>query len=292
MSNSSIKKAVIPAAGFGTRMLPAAKAVPKELLPVLQQPVIHYVMEEAAEAGIEEVLLVTSRYKGAIKDYFSPHAELEQRLKTGGRSHLLESLHALTKRLKISYIQQAQQRGLGDAVNQARAYAGDAPFACLLGDAIFCRMGATRQIVEAYQRLGTPIIALQEVDAHKVDRYGIAAGREVEPGIWLLSDLVEKPRPQNAPSRLAIAARYILTPDIFDCLDRTPHGSGGEIQLTDALRLLMQQRAIHGVVLEQKRYDIGNVATWLQTNLVFARNDAALWKELAPLLRALLEQAD
>ena len=284
-----IHKAVIPVAGFGTRMLPAAKAVPKEMLPVLDRPTIQYVVEEAAEAGIADVLLVTAKDKRAIEDHFDRNGELEERLAAKNKQALLASVSELASRVSVHSVRQAEQRGLGDAVNCARHHVGNEPFLCLLGDTIFSGdLLPSRQLVEAYQKLGTAIIGLEEVPAEKVSRYGIVAGQMIGEGLMRLSALVEKPSPQSAPSRLAVAARYILTPAIFDCLDRTQSGAGGEIQLTDALRLLLEREPIHGVVLRAKRHDIGNPLDWLKTNLVFASRDPRLWEQLSPLLGDLL----
>lgn len=290
-----IYKTVIPAAGLGTRMLPAAKAVPKELLPVLDRPTIQYVVEEAADAGVTDVLLITGRDKRAIEDHFDRHAELEQRLAAGGKQALLESVSELMRRVTVHAVRQGEQRGLGHAVLQARRHVGNEAFLCQLGDTIFSLpRGASghslpaRQLVAAYEQLRTPIVALEEVPPDKVSRYGIVGGGEVAPGVLRLDTLVEKPAREAAPSRYAICARYVLTPDIFDCLDRTPPGKGGEIQLTDAIRLLLERGPVHGVVLQATRHDIGNPTDWLRTNLTFARRDERLWAEVAPLVRELL----
>jgi UTP--glucose-1-phosphate uridylyltransferase len=291
---SVVRKAVIPAAGFGTRMLPAAKAVPKELLPVLDRPTIQYVVEEAAAAGADDVLLITSRDKRAIEDHFDRNAELEQRLAAGGKDGLLASLHALAARVKVHSVRQPSQRGLGDAVNQARHHVGNTPFLCLLGDAVFSSpVGAAgplpcQQLVDAYREFSTSVIGLEEVSLEKVSRYGVVGGRVLREGVLQLDTLVEKPSPQDAPSRLAIAARYVLTPAIFDCLDATQPGKGGEVQLTDALRLLLSRERIHGVVLRSTRHDIGNPVDWLKTNLVFASRDPAAWAALRSLLESLM----
>jgi UTP--glucose-1-phosphate uridylyltransferase len=272
-------------------MLPAAKAVPKEMLPVLDRPTIQYVVEEAAGAGIDDVLLVTARDKRAIEDHFDRNAELEERLAAKNKQGLLASVSELAGRVSIHSVRQAEQRGLGDAVNCARDHVGKEPFLCLLGDTIFSGdMTPSRQLVDAYTKLGTAIIGLEEVPLEKVSRYGIVAGQMIGEGLMRLSTLVEKPSPQAAPSRLAIAARYILTPAVFDCLDRTPSGAGGEIQLTDALRLLLEREPIHGVVLSGKRHDIGNPVDWLKTNLVFASRDPKLWEQLSPLLSSLIHR--
>lgn len=285
-------KAIIPVAGFGTRMLPAAKAVPKELLPILDRPTIQFVVEEAAAAGVDDVLLITARDKRAIEDHFDRNPELEQRLAAGGKQALLASIQQLMTQVKIHAVRQPEQRGLGHAVYQARQHVGNEPCLCLLGDTIFSGDPLpSRQLIDAYQRLGTSIIGLEEVPPEKVSRYGIVGGDLIGDGVLRLNTLVEKPSMESAPSRFAVAARYVLSPRIFECLQRTTPGAGGEIQLTDALRLLLQIEPIHGVVLRAKRHDIGNPVDWLKTNLLFAARDAALWKSLAPLLRSLLENA-
>lgn len=283
----SIFKAIIPAAGFGTRMLPAAKAVPKELLPILDRPVIQYVVEEIAAAGIEDVLLITSRDKRALEDHFDRNAELEDRLKSSGKQSLLESLGRLTAKVKIHSTRQARQLGLGDAVAQAKQHVGDQPFICLLGDTLFTGDPLpAQQLVEAYNQLHTSIIGLEEIPANRVDRYGIVGGTLLPGGIMKIETLVEKPTPAAAPSRYAIAARYLLTPAIFQCLDKTAPGKGGEIQLTDALKLLLQREPIHGIILNARRHDIGNPVDWLKTNLFMAQQDEELWQQLQPMLAA------
>jgi UTP--glucose-1-phosphate uridylyltransferase len=285
----SLHKAVIPVAGFGTRMLPAAKAVPKELLPVLDRPTLQYVVEEAACAGIDDVLLVTSREKKAIEDHFDRSPELEERLRAGGKESMLASVTELAARVKIHAVRQAQQRGLGDAVYQARQHVGEQSFLCLLGDTIFSGdPSPAMQLTQAYQQLETCIIGLEEVPPEKVSRYGIAGGSTVGDGIIRIDTLIEKPSVEAVPSRLAIAARYVLTPAIFDCLEKTPPGKGGEIQLTDALRLLLEREPIHGVVLQSTRHDIGNPLDWLKTNLIFASRDPAMREALLPLLRRIV----
>lgn len=285
----NITKAVIPVAGFGTRMLPAAKAVPKELLPILDRPTIQYVVEEAVAAGVNDVLLVTGRGKGAIEDHFDRYGELEDRLAAGGKQKLLESLKILMEKVKIHAVRQPAQRGLGDAVNQARAHVGHEPFVCQLGDTIFSGSELpTSQLIAAAKKFGTAVIGLEEVPAEKVERYGIVGGQMIGDGVIKIDTLVEKPSKESAPSRLAIAARYILTPAVFDCLDQTQPGKGGEIQLTDALKLLVQREPVHGVVLKSKRHDIGNPVDWLKTNLLFASQDKALWEQIKPLLQSLM----
>lgn len=290
---ATIKKAVIPVAGFGTRMLPAAKAVPKEMLPILDRPTIQHVVEEAVAGGIGDILFITSRQKQAVEDHFNRNPELESHLRNGDRRELLASVDALMEKVTIHSVIQPMQRGLGDAVHHARAHAGDAPFLCMLGDTVFSgEMLPAQQLIHAYASLGTAIIGLEEVPLEKVSRYGIVSGSEAGDGVIRIKDVVEKPAPKDAPSRLAIAARYVLTPAIFDCLDKTLPGRGGEIQLTDALRLLLEREPIHGVILKCKRHDVGNLAGWLQTNLRFAARNPQLWEQLRPTLESLLRTQD
>ena len=285
----NLSKAIIPAAGFGTRMLPAAKAVPKELLPILSRPTIQLVLEEAADGGFDDALLITSRDKRAIEDHFDRNGELDERLRRSGRSELLGSIDALCRRLRIHAVRQREQHGLGDAVAQAEHHVGDAPFLCLLGDTVFSGdIAPAAQLAEAHAKLGTAVIGLEEVPADRVGRYGIVGGIFIDDGLMRIEKLVEKPALHEAPSRLAIAARYVLTPEIFNCLREIGRGSGGEVQLTDAIHLLLERQTVHGVVLKSKRHDIGNVGDWLKTNLIFASRDVALWNELAPLMRSLL----
>lgn len=286
----NVTTTVIPAAGFGTRMLPAAKAVPKELLPVLDRPALQHIIEEAAAAGIDRAVLVTSAEKRAIEEHFGASDRLRERLKSSGKEPLLASIDALLARVSIQTVHQLEQKGLGHAVLQAQALVKGEPFLCQLGDAVFSGdVSPARQLIDAARELGTAVIGLEEVPIEKVSRYGIVGGMIVREGILKLDTLVEKPPVESAPSRYAIAARYVLTPAIFDCLERTTPGTGGEIQLTDALKLLLAREPIHGVVLRARRHDIGNPVDWLKTNMVFASRDAATWEQLAPLLRSLMK---
>lgn len=277
-------------------MLPAAKAVPKELLPVLDRPTIQYVVEEAAAAGIDDVLLVTSRDKKAVEDHFDRMAELEERLAAGKKEALIASIRDLAAKVKMHAVRQAEQKGLGDAVYQAKWHVGDEPFVCMLGDTIFSLSPEdaaadlpARALVEAHRKFGTSVVALEEVPAEKVSRYGIVGGQTVGDGVIRIGKLVEKPSLESAPSRLAIAARYLLTPTVFKCLEETKPGKGGEIQLTDALQLLLQREPIHGVVLKARRHDIGNPVDWLRTNILFASRDPAMWEAIKPMLSSLLQ---
>jgi UTP--glucose-1-phosphate uridylyltransferase len=274
---------------MGTRMLPAAKAVPKELLPVLDRPTIQYVVEEAADAGLNDVLLVTSPQKPSLFEHFQPNPELWERLVASKKTSLLQSINDLMDRVAVSTVFQNEQLGLGDAVLRAREYVGHEPFLCLLGDTIFSgSTGPASQLVEAYKHFGTSIIGLEEVPAEKVSRYGIVGGTSIGDGAIRIEELIEKPTLDRAPSRLAIAARYVLTPGIFDCLASAAPGVGGEIQLTDSLQELCEREPMHGIVLRSRRHDIGNPIDWLKTNISYARADPEIWKQIAPLLRALL----
>jgi UTP--glucose-1-phosphate uridylyltransferase len=286
-----ITKALIPAAGFGTRMLPAAKAVPKELLPVLDKPTIQYVVEECAAAGIDDVLMITGRDKKAIEDHFDRNAELESRLSAGKKLDLLRSVLELAEKTQVHAVRQPEQKGLGHAVLMGKRHIGREPFLCLLGDTIFSGESPAKQLVDAYARHGTAVIGVERVAPEKIERYGVVGGEMVSEDVMRLTTLVEKPPRDSAPSNLAIAARYVLTPEIFSCLERTPPGKGGEIQLTDAIKLLLSEQPVHAVILKGKRHDIGNPIDWLKTNLVYAARDPQTFAHLAPLMKSLLEIA-
>lgn len=266
-----VRKAVIPAAGFGTRFLPVAKAVPKEMLPIVDQPVIQYVVEEAAASGIADIIIVISRSKRAIEEHFAPHPELEAELETKGKAEALAALRRLRQLPPIRYVLQSKMGGLGDAVLCAREAVGGEPFAVLLGDAlVVAGDGAkpvTRQLMDVHQRHGGSVVALEEVPPEKVSRYGIMGGQEIEPGVIRADKFVEKPRPEEAPSRLAVSARYILSPAIFDELEHTPPGKGGELQLTDAMASLMTREPLFGLRYSGRRHDIGNKLDFVKANI-------------------------
>jgi UTP--glucose-1-phosphate uridylyltransferase len=303
MTSHSSHVAVIPAAGFGTRMLPAAKAVPKELLPVLDKPVIQYVVEEAAAGGCDDVLVVTSREKRAIEDHFDLAPELERRLAESGKSKLLESVTRLRNQVRIHATRQMQQLGLGHAVLQAKHHVGDRSFVCLLGDTIFSAPSTdelptramiraanlARQSLKLDPAQHVSVIAVEQVPADKVQRYGIVAidSGAVSPGVFRVKGMVEKPSPDKAPSNLAVAARYLLSPNVFGFLEKQTPGVGGEIQLTDSLNQLAQSEVVVAVVLNARRHDIGNPVDWLRTNLLLAKQDAELWKSIEPVLKEL-----
>ncbi|MFZ4765847.1 MAG: UTP--glucose-1-phosphate uridylyltransferase GalU [Roseimicrobium sp.] len=270
----SVRKAVIPAAGFGTRFLPIAKAVPKEMLPVVDKPVIQYVVEEAVASGITDILLIISRSKRAIEEHFAANWELDTELELKGKHEPLAELRKvdeLQRRARIHFVFQPKMGGLGDAVRCAREHVGDEPFAVLLGDALVSpddgAQPVLRQLMDVHEAHGGSTVALEEVPLEKVSRYGILGGREVEPNVFHADAFVEKPKPEEAPSRLAVSARYILSPGIFEELDRTPLGKGGELQLTDAMAALMKREALFGVKYAGRRHDIGNKLDFVKANL-------------------------
>jgi UTP--glucose-1-phosphate uridylyltransferase len=274
MSAKPIRKAVIPAAGYGTRFLPISKAVPKEMLPVVDKPVIQYVVEEAVASGITDILLIISRSKRAIEEHFTANPELEMELDAKGKAEPLEGLRELMKQCRIHYTYQPRMGGLGDAVRCARDHVGDEPFAVLLGDALVSPHSGSkpvlRQLMDVQEQFGGSVVALEEVPLEKVSRYGILGGDEVQPGVFKATKFVEKPAPELAPSRLAVSARYLLTPSIFEELDRTPLGKGGELQLTDAMATLMKRETLHGVRYAGQRHDIGNKLDFVKANLWWA----------------------
>ncbi len=256
-----LTKAVIPAAGFGTRFLPATKASPKEMLPVVDTPVIQYVVEEAVSAGITDILMVISHGKRAIEEHFDRAHQLEETLARQGKNELRERMHRISQLADIHFIWQQEMNGLGDAVHHARHHIGDQPFAILLGDTILHATGGdsvTGQLLAAHRQHGGSVVAVEEVAPERVGSYGVVDGREIAPDLFRVVDLVEKPSPDAAPSNLAIASRYVLEPDIFDHLERTGRGRGGEVQLTDAMRVLARERPMFARRIAGKRYDIGN----------------------------------
>jgi len=265
-----IRKAVIPAAGLGTRFLPATKSMPKEMLPIIDKPVIQYVVEEAIHSGIEDILIITGRGKRAIEDYFDASPELELHLEKNNKKELVKVVKDISSLADIHYIRQKESKGLGDAVLKAEKHVGDEPFAVLLGDDIIVGdVPATKQLIEVFSKVNCPIIGVERVPHDKVYKYGIIDGvRNGE--LYEVRNLVEKPRPEEAPSNLGIAGRYILTPDIFDCIRETKPGIGGEIQLTDALGLLLQRQKVYAYEIKGKRYDIGDKLEYVKAITDFA----------------------
>ena len=284
-------KAVIPAAGLGSRLLPATKAQPKEMMPVVDKPVIQYVVEEAVDCGIEDILIITGRGKRAIEDHFDRHLELEASLLQSKKHEHIEQIKTVADMAQIHYTRQKEAKGLGHAIQCARSYVADEPFLVLLGDTIsFGRKSCSRQLIEAYKKYGTTVIAVEKVPLTKVERYGIIEAKQVSRGVYKIGSLVEKPNAQNAPSNLAIFGRYILTPSIFQALEKVKPGFGQEIQLTDALALLLKTEEIYAIEVESRRYDIGSKIDWLIANIEIASQRPDLQKELLEYLKILVKR--
>ena len=265
-----IKKAIFPAAGLGTRFLPATKASPKEMLPIVDKPMIQYAIEEASACGIEEFIIITGKYKRAIEDHFDSAFELEESLKKAGKKRLLEEISRLNH-LNFAYIRQKAALGLGHAIYCAKPFVKDEPFAVLLSDDIIDSDDSLLQdMIDLYKKLGSPIIALQQVPMEEVNKYGVIAGVKEAENLYRIKDLVEKPKTTEAPSDLAIIGRYILTPDIFDMLENVGFGKGGEIQLTDALHKLLKKRSMYGYIFKGTRYDAGDKIGYLKATVDLA----------------------
>lgn len=275
-----IKKAVIPAAGLGTRFLPATKAQPKEMLPIIDTPTIQYVVQEAVDSGIEDILIISGKGKRAIEDHFDRSFELEDILKSKKNSRRYNEIRRIGDMANIHYIRQKELKGLGDAILCAKQHVGNEPFAVLLGDTIIDSIiPITRQLIDIYEQYRQTIIAAEKVPDEKVSRYGIIDGKKVDDSIWNISDLVEKPDVDKSPSNLAIAGRYILTPEIFKVLENTEPGKLDEIQLTDALKKLLNRENIYSYTIDGKRYDIGSKLDYLKTIVDFGLKRKEFSKE-------------
>ncbi len=285
-----IKKAVIPAAGFGTRFLPATKSSPKEMLPIVDTPVIQYVVEEAVAAGITDIIMVIGSGKRAIEEHFDRSFMLEDRLQAKGDDQTLDMLRNISDMADIHFVWQKEQKGLGDAVYCARHHINGEPFMVLLGDTVMdALVPAAAQLQAVYSRYQAPVTLLEEVDRSKVSRYGVMDGFEVETDIFKVSDFIEKPSIEEAPSNLVVASRYIFTADIFDYLAKTPPGKGNEIQLTDAMRMMVKDRAMYGCRLDGKRCDIGNKEGFVKTNIEFALKRSDMNEDLKAYIKKLAE---
>ncbi len=266
-----VRKAIIPAAGLGTRFLPATKAQPKEMLPIVDKPTLQYIIEEAIASGIEEILIITGRNKKSIEDHFDRSIELELELEKKGKLELLEEVRKISDMVNIYYIRQKEPKGLGHAINCARSFIGNEPFAVLLGDDIVdAEKPCLKQMIETYNKYKTTILGVQEVPKKDVCKYGIVDGNVIEDRIYKVNNLVEKPTVENSPSNIAILGRYIINPAIFEVLDNTKPGSGGEIQLTDALKELSQREAMYAYNFEGRRYDAGDKQGYLEATVEFA----------------------
>lgn len=281
-----VRKAVFPAAGLGTRFLPATKASPKEMLPLVDKPLIQYVVEEAVASGIESIVIVTGRGKTAIEDHFDVSFELEKLLEERGEKEELKAMRAISEMARVSYVRQREALGLGHAVLQARDLVGDEPFAVMLSDDIIdSETPALKQLLDVYEKYNAPVLGTMQVAGEAISRFGVIDGEEVEDGVYKIRDMVEKPPFAEAPSDLAIIGRYVLTPDIFDEIEKTRPGAIGEIQITDAMRSLLQKRPFYAVRFKGTRYDAGDKLGFLIATVEFALKH----EELAPEFREYLK---
>ncbi|GAB6281211.1 MAG: UTP--glucose-1-phosphate uridylyltransferase GalU [Thermovirga sp.] len=274
MIGSLVKKCLFPVAGMGTRFLPATKEIPKEMLPLVDKPLIHYGVEEAVESGCEEIVFVTGRGKRAIEDYFDRSTELEQILINKGRPECADMVKKISEMASFAYVRQAEPLGLGHAVLCGESCCGGGFFGVILPDDVMLSPSGTppvlKQLIEVHQRLGGSVVALEEVGMKETSRYGIISGELYEDGIYSITDLVEKPDPEIAPSRLAVMGRYVLSPSIFALLKTSPKGSGGEIQLTDAIRVLSAREPVWGIMYRGERFDCGTNESWLRATVAMA----------------------
>lgn len=285
-----VKKAVIPAAGLGTRFLPATKASPKEMLPIIDTPTIQYVVQEAVDSGIEDILIISGKGKRAIEDHFDRNYELEARLQEK-EDAMYEEIKHLADMANIHFIRQKEINGLGDAIYYARHHTGNEPFAVLLGDTIIdSAIPVTQQLIDIYEQYQSTVIAVETVPRDKVSRYGIVGGEQLSDSLMRLDQLIEKPTIEAAPSNLAIAGRYILTPEIYRSLEQTPKGKNNEIQLTDAMLHLLRTESLYAHTIEGKRYDIGNKLDFLKTTVDFALRRKEFAKPFLKYLRETVER--
>ena len=288
-----IRKAVIPAAGFGTRFLPASKSQPKEMLPIVDTPVIQYVVEEAVESGITDIVMVIGKGKRAIEEHFDRNFELENELREKGKEAELKMIQRISNLADIHFVWQKELNGLGDAVYSARHHVGDEPFVVLLGDTVLdSDRPVTRQLLEKFEETGASVVALEEVAHEKVSRYGVIDGDEVSDSFFKVNAFVEKPAPEDAPSNLAIAGRYALTPKVFELLAATEAGLNSEIQLTDALIQLLDTESVYGLRFDGRRFDIGNKLDFIKTNVLLSLAREDLAEDMMEFIRELAKEGE
>jgi len=282
-----IKKAVIPAAGYGTRFLPVTKSQPKEMIPIVDTPVIQYVVEEAVASGITDILMIIGKGKRAIEEHFDRSPVLEESLIQKENYEMLEKIRAISNMANIHFVWQKEMNGLGDAILHARYHVNNEPFAILLGDTLVKSENGpvTKQLIDVYEKQKGSVVALEEVKPELVHRYGIIDGKPVSENVFKASDWIEKPSPEEAPSNLAVASRYIFTPEIFDYLENTLPGKNNEIQLTDAMREMVKTHPMFGMKFSGKRYDIGNKFGFLKTNIEFGLQDPEIGESLKKWLK-------
>jgi UTP--glucose-1-phosphate uridylyltransferase len=283
-----LTKAIFPAAGLGTRFLPATKASPKEMLPIVDRPMIQYGVEEAVASGIKEIIIITGRGKRAIEDHFDIAFELEENLKVKGESRLLNEIQRIANMVTLCYIRQKEALGLGHAILCAKQLIAEEPFAVILGDDIIdSEIPALKQLLKIYEEYNAPILAIERVKREEVHRYGIIKAMSLGNGLYKVFDLIEKPRPKDAPSDLAIIGRYILTPEIFEILERTEPGKNREIQLTDGLKGMVKKQPIYGYEIKGKRYDAGDKLGFLKATVELALKNPSLGKDFKSYLKTL-----
>lgn len=288
---AKIKKAIIPAAGLGTRFLPATKAQPKEMLPIVDKPTIQYIVEEAVASGIEDIIIVTGRTKKAIEDHFDKSVELEMELEKKNNKELLEIAKSVSQIANIYYIRQKEPKGLGHAVLTAKTFIGNEPFAVLLGDDVIdAETPALKQMMDVYDKYQSTILGVQTVDRKDVNKYGIVDGMQVENRVYKVNGMVEKPSVDAAPSNVAVLGRYIIEPEIFDFLEKQEVGAGGEIQLTDALEKLAQVKEMYAYDFEGRRYDVGNKMGFLQATVEFALKRPELRDDFLTYLKGIVNE--
>lgn len=282
-----IKKAVIPAAGYGTRFLPATKSQPKEMIPIIDTPVIQHVVEEAVASGITDILMIIGKGKRAIEEHFDRSPILEESLLKKQDLKTLDKIRSISNLANIHFVWQKEMNGLGDAILHAKYHVNDEPFAVLLGDTLVKSEGGpvTKQLVDVYDKYKSSVVALEEVKPELVNRYGIIDGQPVDGNVYKANDWIEKPSPEETPSNLAVASRYVFTPEIFKFLENTPPGKNNEIQLTDAMREMVKSKAMYGLKFIGKRYDIGNKLGFLKTNIEFAMEDPEIGESLKTWLK-------
>lgn len=286
----NVRKAVIPAAGLGTRFLPATKAQPKEMLPIVDKPTIQYIIEEAVQSGIEDILVITGRNKKSIEDHFDKSFELEYTLEKNNKDELLEIVKGISDMVNIHFIRQKEPKGLGHAISFAKSFVGGEPFAVMLGDdVVYNEKPCLKQLIECYEKVNASVLGVQEVPEENVSKYGIVKGEKLQDRVYTVEDLVEKPKKEEAPSNVAILGRYIITPRIFDILENTKPGKGGEIQLTDALKTLMNEEKMYAYNFEGIRYDVGDKLGFLTATSEYALRDEQLKEGYAQYLLQLVE---
>jgi len=290
---STVTKAVIPAAGLGTRFLPATKAQPKEMLPIVDKPAIQYVVEEAVRAGIDDILIITGRGKRTLEDHFDRNFELEYYLERHGKIHQLDEIQALAEMADIHYVRQGEPLGLGHAVSVARKHVGDNPFVVMLGDDIMDRRSNVLQgMIDTYDQYGRSVVALAEFPVEEMSSYGCVKPEAVTDSLVRVLDIVEKPAPADAPSNLAVMGRYVFTPEIFGTLEKVRPGVGGEIQLTDAIGLLLEQQTVYGYIFSEGRYDIGKKLDYLRATVELGIDHPEIGQEFAEFLSRFVKDRD